>query len=199
MLNPDALLLDEPLAALDPLVRADLQTELRDIFSALKKTVLMVTHDLAEASFFAASRGAVARRADRARGERRRPVAPPGRLVRHSVRAGPARPGGPAVTVPRIVLPSLVCVALAVVAVVPGCRRSAGVVVGAKKFTESVILAEIGVQLARDAGADCPSRRPWWNARTLAGADPGRHRRLRRIHRHHHAADSKGQSCPTSP
>jgi len=53
MLDPDALLLDEPLGALDPLVRADLQTELRDIFRALGKTVVLVTHDLAEAAFFA--------------------------------------------------------------------------------------------------------------------------------------------------
>jgi osmoprotectant transport system ATP-binding protein len=53
MLNPDALLLDEPLGALDPLVRADLQAELRDIFRALGKTVVLVTHDLGEAAFFA--------------------------------------------------------------------------------------------------------------------------------------------------
>jgi osmoprotectant transport system ATP-binding protein len=53
MLNPDALLLDEPLGALDPIVRADLQTELRDIFRALGKTVVLVTHDLGEAAFFA--------------------------------------------------------------------------------------------------------------------------------------------------
>lgn len=53
MLDPEALLLDEPLAALDPLIRADLQTELRDIFRALNKTVVLVTHDLREASFFA--------------------------------------------------------------------------------------------------------------------------------------------------
>jgi osmoprotectant transport system ATP-binding protein len=53
MLNPDALLLDEPLGALDPLVRADLQTELRDIFRSLGKTVVLVTHDLGEAAFFA--------------------------------------------------------------------------------------------------------------------------------------------------
>lgn len=53
MLDPDALLLDEPLGALDPLVRADLQTELRDIFRALRKTVVLVTHDLGEAAFFA--------------------------------------------------------------------------------------------------------------------------------------------------
>jgi osmoprotectant transport system ATP-binding protein len=53
LLNPDALLLDEPLGALDPLVRADLQTELRDIFRALGKTVVLVTHDLGEAAYFA--------------------------------------------------------------------------------------------------------------------------------------------------
>jgi osmoprotectant transport system ATP-binding protein len=53
MLNPDALLLDEPLGALDPLVRADLQAELRDIFRSLGKTVVLVTHDLGEATFFA--------------------------------------------------------------------------------------------------------------------------------------------------
>ena len=53
MLDPAALLLDEPLGALDPLVRADLQTELRDIFRSLGKTVVLVTHDLGEATFFA--------------------------------------------------------------------------------------------------------------------------------------------------
>jgi osmoprotectant transport system ATP-binding protein len=53
MLDPDALLLDEPLGALDPLVRADLQAELRDIFRVLGKTVVLVTHDLGEAAFFA--------------------------------------------------------------------------------------------------------------------------------------------------
>ena len=53
MLDPDALLLDEPLGALDPIVRADLQAELRDIFRRLGKTVVLVTHDLGEAAFFA--------------------------------------------------------------------------------------------------------------------------------------------------
>jgi osmoprotectant transport system ATP-binding protein len=53
MLDPAALLLDEPLGALDPMVRADLQTELREIFRALGKTVVLVTHDLGEATFFA--------------------------------------------------------------------------------------------------------------------------------------------------
>jgi osmoprotectant transport system ATP-binding protein len=53
MLDPDALLLDEPLGALDALVRAELQAELRDIFRRLAKTVVMVTHDLGEATYFA--------------------------------------------------------------------------------------------------------------------------------------------------
>lgn len=52
MLDPPTLLLDEPLGALDPLVRHGLQDELREIFASLGKTVIMVTHDLAEAAFF---------------------------------------------------------------------------------------------------------------------------------------------------
>lgn len=53
MLDPPALLLDEPLGALDPLVRHDLQDELAQIFSAIDKTVILVTHDIAEAAFLA--------------------------------------------------------------------------------------------------------------------------------------------------
>jgi osmoprotectant transport system ATP-binding protein len=52
MLDPEVLLLDEPLGALDPMVRHGLQDELRQLFARLKKTVLLVTHDLAEAAFF---------------------------------------------------------------------------------------------------------------------------------------------------
>jgi len=51
MLDPQVLLLDEPLGALDPMVRHDLQTDLRQIFGELKKTVVLVTHDIAEAAF----------------------------------------------------------------------------------------------------------------------------------------------------
>ncbi len=50
-LDPDVLLLDEPLGALDPMVRASLQTELKEIFNRLGKTVLLVTHDMAEAGY----------------------------------------------------------------------------------------------------------------------------------------------------
>jgi osmoprotectant transport system ATP-binding protein len=52
MLDPKVILLDEPLGALDPMVRAELQADLRAIFRSLEKTVVMVTHDLAEASWF---------------------------------------------------------------------------------------------------------------------------------------------------
>lgn len=51
--DPDVLLLDEPLAALDPMVRRDLQDDLRHIFLTLNKTVVLVTHDLHEAAWFA--------------------------------------------------------------------------------------------------------------------------------------------------
>ncbi len=50
MLDPPALLLDEPMGALDPLVRAELQTDLKAIFQNLNKTVVLVTHDLREAA-----------------------------------------------------------------------------------------------------------------------------------------------------
>ncbi len=53
MLDPQVLLLDEPLGALDPLVRASLQTDLKAIFQHLGKTVVVVTHDMAEAGYLA--------------------------------------------------------------------------------------------------------------------------------------------------
>jgi len=48
-LEPDYLLLDEPFGALDPITRAELIDELRPLFARLGKTVMLVTHDLAEA------------------------------------------------------------------------------------------------------------------------------------------------------
>jgi osmoprotectant transport system ATP-binding protein len=52
MLDPDVLLLDEPLGALDPMIRSELQSDLRQIFQRVRKTVVLVTHDLGEAGFF---------------------------------------------------------------------------------------------------------------------------------------------------
>ena len=51
MLDPKILLLDEPLGALDPLIRYELQEDLKNIFQELQKTVVLVTHDLSEAGF----------------------------------------------------------------------------------------------------------------------------------------------------
>ena len=53
MLDPKLLLLDEPLGALDPVTRYELQDELKAIFEKLGKTVIIVTHDMGEAAFFA--------------------------------------------------------------------------------------------------------------------------------------------------
>jgi osmoprotectant transport system ATP-binding protein len=52
-LDPSLLLLDEPLGALDPLVRAALQTDLKEIFAKFGKTVVLVTHDMGEAAYLA--------------------------------------------------------------------------------------------------------------------------------------------------
>ena len=53
MLDPQVLFLDEPLGALDPMTRYALQGELTTIFEQLKKTVVLVTHDMNEAAYFA--------------------------------------------------------------------------------------------------------------------------------------------------
>jgi osmoprotectant transport system ATP-binding protein len=53
ILGPELILLDEPLGALDPMIRAELRADLRGIFARLGQTVVLVTHDLAEAEFFA--------------------------------------------------------------------------------------------------------------------------------------------------
>jgi len=47
--DPPVLLMDEPFGALDPVTRRQLQDEFRRIQSRLGKTVLLVTHDMAEA------------------------------------------------------------------------------------------------------------------------------------------------------
>ena len=49
--DPEILLMDEPFGALDPLTRAEMQDMLRDLMARLKKTVLLVTHDLDEALY----------------------------------------------------------------------------------------------------------------------------------------------------
>jgi osmoprotectant transport system ATP-binding protein len=48
MLDPPVLLMDEPFGALDPLTRLALRREFRHLQSTLRKTVIIVTHDLHE-------------------------------------------------------------------------------------------------------------------------------------------------------
>jgi len=50
VLDPEVLLLDEPLGALDPVTRAELQDDLAAVFARLGKTGVLVTHDVAEAA-----------------------------------------------------------------------------------------------------------------------------------------------------
>ncbi|MGO0062301.1 quaternary amine ABC transporter ATP-binding protein [Brevibacillus fluminis] len=47
--SPDILLMDEAFSALDPLIRKDMQDELLELQSTMKKTILFITHDLDEA------------------------------------------------------------------------------------------------------------------------------------------------------
>lgn len=47
--DPSVLLMDEPFGALDAQTRADLQTELLELWETARKTVLFVTHDIGEA------------------------------------------------------------------------------------------------------------------------------------------------------
>lgn len=51
--DPGVLLMDEPLGALDPITRAETQTMVLELFNRMKKTVLLVTHDLDEALYLA--------------------------------------------------------------------------------------------------------------------------------------------------
>src|SRR5579859_2366613 len=47
--DPPILLMDEPFGALDPITRAELQQEFQQLRKSLRKTVVFVTHDVAEA------------------------------------------------------------------------------------------------------------------------------------------------------
>ena len=51
--DPDIILMDEPFGAVDPLIRRQLQKELRRIQTAVHKAIVFVTHDLGEALYLA--------------------------------------------------------------------------------------------------------------------------------------------------
>jgi osmoprotectant transport system ATP-binding protein len=52
-MNVDLILMDEPFSALDPLLKYEILQQMKNLFKTLNKTVVLVTHDLFEASFFA--------------------------------------------------------------------------------------------------------------------------------------------------
>jgi glycine betaine/proline transport system ATP-binding protein len=47
--NPDVMMFDEPFSALDPLIRRDMQNEVIRLHEEVGKTMVFITHDLAEA------------------------------------------------------------------------------------------------------------------------------------------------------
>ena len=51
--DPSVVLMDEPFGALDPMTRAEIQTTLKELLGRVRKTVLLVTHDLDEALYLA--------------------------------------------------------------------------------------------------------------------------------------------------
>lgn len=94
--DPAVLLFDEPLSALDPLVRAELQGELAELPARLGKTVVFVTHDVVEATRLAPRLVLLAEGrlvAEGTIGELR--AAPEGSFVRRFLAAQGAIGGGP--------------------------------------------------------------------------------------------------------
>jgi len=53
VVNPDLLLMDEPLSALDPQYRQFLREKIQDIWTKTKKTIIFVTHSVSEAIYLA--------------------------------------------------------------------------------------------------------------------------------------------------
>ena len=129
--RPRGALLDEPLAALDPMIRADLQRDLRSVFERLHKTVLLVTHDIGEAAAIGDEIAPDARRTRRPARELPRPARPPRRPVRHRVPHGVAAAG-----LGVVIAPALAVLLLAIAA--PAAAESR-VAVGSKAFAESWI------------------------------------------------------------
>jgi osmoprotectant transport system ATP-binding protein len=86
MLRPEVLLLDEPFAAIDPLTRTDIHTQLLEVLAAEPVTVVLVTHDMREAMHLAdrivvLRNGRIAVDADTAELRARRPGVEPEQVL----------------------------------------------------------------------------------------------------------------------
>ena len=90
MLDPPLLLLDEPLGALDPITRSALQAQLKDIFARLRKTVILVTHDMGRSGLFRRCHSVDAVRKNRAGGDAGRPASKARRAICHRLYPRPA-------------------------------------------------------------------------------------------------------------
>lgn len=188
MLDPQVLLLDEPLGALDPLIRADLQADLRQVFRTLSKTVVLVTHDIGEAGDFGDDIVLLRDGTIMQRGSLVSLVRHPASPCRVSIRpratqpprvdSKEALPMTPSPSWPRQGSAACLALFLALAPLVAchdapadGVTTGHGTIrVGSKKFTESVILGEIAARLVRSAGAPVLHRselggtRILWNA-----------------------------------
>jgi NitT/TauT family transport system ATP-binding protein len=78
--DPDVLLLDEPLGALDALTREQMQLELMNLWAAEHKTAIMVTHSITEAVFVADRVLVMSRRPGQIRADLKVPLARPRNL-----------------------------------------------------------------------------------------------------------------------
>ena len=178
MLDPDILLMDEPLGALDPMIRAELQGELKSIFRDLAKTVVLVTHDLAEAAFFGDAIVVLHEGRIVQQGQFRdlveRPAEPFVTRIRSCSIKPPRRderPGAARASEARMKLVRARLLLAAILAMVAASSLAEGaseeVRIGSKKFTESVILADLATQLATSTGAVVAHRQELGGTRLL--------------------------------
>lgn len=138
-LGPELLLLDEPLAALDPVTRVELQVELAELVRSLSATIVVVSHDVQEAS----------RLADEMVLMREGRIEQKGTLER--LREAPKN------DFVRKFLAAIVLVVMSWVLATPA-HAETPVRVGSKRFPESMILGEIAVAVLQRAGVAAEHR-----------------------------------------
>ena len=191
MLDPAVMLLDEPMAALDPLIRSTLQQELKAIFARLGKTVMIVTHDLAEAAFLAEritllhdgrvlQTGSYPDLLLQARGP-----------LRHGFHQGAAHLAG--CRGPAMRLCRYAAIALSALLSLPAAAADR-IVVGSKIFTEGYVLGELAAQIDRGhqaRGSRGAQTRHGQHRHSVPVAEQRRHRCLLGLHRHARRSDSQ--------